>query len=313
MLTPNSDYEMGTHSRRGSHRHSSRPSLHAGIASPGDLLSLPVELHYLILAQLDLGDLLQLRRSNRFYHQIINANFLRQRFIRNDRASPVLIACCNQCLCAPGLNHLVLDQNVDTNLWQSVCFRCWSARITMDYHLNPWPVVRIANGDEGYICQFCNWPVVNCAEAVDRLHAKCRSRRRFVLLVWLMMAFLQFGIGVVCAVLAWTRYKSQIGVLIPSSIDFVLAMISVVVFIFRICTNNERKYVRLLFTELILTILRIPPVAYTAHTTVVYKLQQGLLPKFGFGIFVINLFHRSRLAQCWLRPSKIPTEGTDGG
>lgn len=66
-------------------------------------------------------------------------------------------------------------------------------------------------------------------------------------------------------------------------------MISVVVFIFRICTNNEQKYSRLLFTELILTVLRIPPVAYSARSTVVYKHSLGLLPRFGFGVFLINL------------------------
>jgi hypothetical protein len=69
-------------------------------------------------------------------------------------------------------------------------------------------------------------------------------------------------------------------------------MISVVVFICRICTNNERKYTKLLFTELILTILRIPPVAYSARTTVVYRSEQGLLPRFGFGVFLINLIFR---------------------
>ncbi|KAI1822226.1 hypothetical protein F4861DRAFT_412452 [Xylaria intraflava] len=289
MRDLNLGFELSSrHNSRHSRRRSPAQSLH-GAASPSDLLSLPLELHYLILAHLDLGSLLELRKTSRLYYHIINANLIRQKFVRNNRASLALATCCNQCLCTPGLDRLVLDQDVDANLWQSVCFRCWSGRITTDYHLNPWPVVRIANGDDGYICHFCNWPVVNRGDGVDRLHARCRSRRRFVLMVWLIMAFLQFGIGVLCAVLAWTRYKHQIGVLVPSSIDFVLAMTSVVVFIFRMCTNNERKYVRLLFTELILTVLRIPPVAYTAHTTVIYRVQQGLLPKFGFGVFVINL------------------------
>ncbi|KAI2624496.1 hypothetical protein GGS21DRAFT_532559 [Xylaria nigripes] len=294
MHSPNQGHELSVYSSQGCHPHSQPRSLHAEAASPSDLLSLPLELHYLILAHLDLESLLRLRQTSRLYYHVINAELLRQLFTRHGRSSPALITCCSQCLCTPGIDRLVIDQEKDVNSWRSVCFRCWSARITVDYHLNPWPVVRIANGQEGYICHFCNWPVVNNGrdDGADRLHARCRSRRRFVLLVWLMMAILQFGIGVICAVLAWTRYKHQPGVFFPSSIDFVLAMISVVVFIFRICTSNERKYVRLLFTELILTILRIPPVAYSAHTTVLFRLQHGLLPKFGLGIFVINLIFR---------------------
>ncbi|KAI1743858.1 hypothetical protein F4680DRAFT_323019 [Xylaria scruposa] len=290
----NSGYELSIYNSQGTHNRNSQPHLPPGSASTSDLLSLPLELHYLIIAHLDLESLLQLRRSSGLYYHVITPDLVRRLFVRNGVASLALTACCYECLCTPGLDRLVVDNNLGAFSWQSVCFRCWSSRITVDYHINPWPVIKVANGDEGYICQFCNWPVVNNGrdDGVDRLHARCRARRRLVLVVWFAMAVLQFGIGVLCAVLAWTRYKTQPGVLIPSSIDFALAMISVVVFIFRICTNNERKYTRLLFTELILTILRIPPVAYSARSTVLRKSSQGVLPRFGFGIFLINLIFR---------------------
>ncbi|KAI0486726.1 hypothetical protein F4859DRAFT_312164 [Xylaria cf. heliscus] len=287
----NPGYELSVHNNHGSHSRSSQPQPHAGSVPPCDLFSLPLELHYLIFAHLDLESLLHLRRASRLYYHVITPDLVRRLFIRNGRASLSLTACCYECLSTPGLDRLVVDKNKSPFSWQSICFRCWSNRITVDYHINPWPVIQIANGDEGYICQFCNWPVVNNGrdDGVDRLHARCRARRRLVLLVWLVMAVLQFGISILCAVLAWTRYKHRSGVLIPSSLDFALAMISVVVFIFRIGTNNERKYTRLLFTELLLTILRIPPVAYSARSTVVQRANEGLLPRFGFGIFLINL------------------------
>ncbi|KAI0096872.1 hypothetical protein GGR51DRAFT_490089 [Nemania sp. FL0031] len=291
MPPDDASYELSIYHSQDSHSRSSQPRLDTEALPPSDLLSLPLELHYLIIAHLDLESLLQLRRTSRLYYHVITPDLVRRLFIRNGRASVALTACCYSCLSTPGLDRLVTDNTIDAHLWQSVCFRCWSNRITVDYHINPWPVVQIANGDEGYICHFCNWPVVNNGrdDGVDRLHARCRARRRLVLFVWLVMAFLQFGIGVLCAVLAWTRYKKQIGVLIPSSIDFALSMISVGVFICRICTNNERKYTRLLLTELILTILRIPPVAYSARTTVAYRRNQGLLLRFGLGVFLINL------------------------
>ncbi|GAP90642.2 hypothetical protein SAMD00023353_4800420 [Rosellinia necatrix] len=288
MATYDTGYELSIYNSRSSQAPIPTKS------SISDLLSLPLELHYLIISHLDLEGLLQLRRTSGLYYHVINSDLVRKLFVRNGRASLALAACCYECLATPGLDRLVVDKDIDPVLWRSVCFRCWSKRITVDYHINPWPVVQIANGDEGYICHFCNWPVVNNGrdDGIDRLHAACRARRRLVLVLWMAMAVLQFGIGVLCAVLAWTRYKHQQGILIPSSIDFALAMISVVVFICRICTNNEIKYTRLLFAELILTILRIPPVAYSARTTVAYRTGQGLLPRFGFGVFLINLIFR---------------------
>ncbi|KAK5625311.1 hypothetical protein RRF57_001027 [Xylaria bambusicola] len=289
----NSDYELSIYSRDSrTRRRYSRPSSGGEPPPPvSDLFSLPLELHYLIIGHLDLESLLQLRRTSRLYYYAITPDLLRQLFVRNGRASLSLAACCYECLCCPGLDRLVIDATLEPSSWRSVCFRCWSNRITVDYHINPWPIIQIANGDDGYICHFCNWPVVNNGrdDGVDRLHASCRSRRRLVLLLWFVMAFLQFGIGVLCAVLAWTRYREQDKILIPSSIDFVLAMISVAVFIFRICTNNEKKYSRLLFTELVLTVLRIPPVAYSARSTVVIRNNAGLIPEVGFGVFLINL------------------------
>ncbi|KAI0389928.1 hypothetical protein F5Y17DRAFT_94846 [Xylariaceae sp. FL0594] len=289
MPSENAGYDLSIYSSRGN-RHHNTSSLQLQ-PDASDLLSLPLELHYIILQYLDLKSLLALRKTSRTYFRIITVDQVRQLFIRHGRASPCLTACCNQCLSTPGLDRLVIDTSLDIHEWRSVCFRCWANRITQDYHLNPWPLIQIANGGEGYICQFCNWPVVHTGHDGDsgRLHAACRARRRLVLVLWFMMAFLQFGLGVICAVLAWTRYKRQVAIVIPSSIDFALAMLSVTVFGFRICTSNERTYARLLFVELILTVLRLPPVAYAAHTTIVFRLQAGLLPKFSFGIFFINL------------------------
>ncbi len=227
MPTSGPGYELSIYSTQDSRSQSriSQPPLDAKPPPPPpppatDLLSLPLELHYLVIGHLDLESLLQLRRATRLYYHVITPDLVRRLFIRNDQASLSLAACCYECLCSPGLDRLVVDETLPASSWRSVCFRCWSKRITVDYHINPWPVVRIANGDDGYICHFCNWPVVSNGhdDGVDRLHARCRARRRIVLLLWFVMAFLQFGIGVLCAVLAWTRYKHQNGILIPSSV-----------------------------------------------------------------------------------------------
>jgi len=211
-------YELSIYSSRENRQRN--PSSSQLQPDPSDLLSLPLELHYLIFAHLDLDGLLALRRTCRIYTRIITIDLVRQLFIQNGRASACLTACCNQCLCTPGLDRLVIDSALDSDAWRSVCFRCWGNRITQDYHLNPWPHITLANGGEGYVCHFCNWPVVNTGQNGDpgRLHAACRARRRLVIVIWFMMAFLQFGLGVICAVLAWTRYRSRVAIVVPSSV-----------------------------------------------------------------------------------------------
>ncbi|KAI1331556.1 hypothetical protein F5Y16DRAFT_270865 [Xylariaceae sp. FL0255] len=286
------DLELGTYRQR---RFRGLPASHDG--PPYGLLGLPPELHYLIIKYLDFDSLLALRRASRLHQDLITVNLIRRMFIHHGRIALALTACCNTCLCTPGLDRLIVDNSSDNNLWQSICFRCWSEHLTRDYHINPWPVVQLVNGEEGYICHFCNWPVLSDdSPGRDKkgLHAGCRVRRRAVLAIWFSMAFLQFGLGVLCAVLGWTRYRHKKGILIPATVDFALSMASVAVFVYRIYTSNERRYRKALFIEFLLTIVRLPPVAYSAHTTVVVRLQAGLLPRFGFGVFLINLF-------CWPR------------
>lgn len=58
----------------------------------------------------------------------------------------------------------------------------------------------------------------------------------------------------------------------------------------RVGTKNEATYTRALAIELVITIIRIPPVTYTARETIISETTQGgPLPKFGFGVFLINL------------------------
>lgn len=62
------------------------------------------------------------------------------------------------------------------------------------------------------------------------------------------------------------------------------------IFVVRVGTTNELTYTRALAAELIITFIRIPPVTYTARETVISESTQGgPLPRFGFGVFLINL------------------------
>ncbi|KAI1206192.1 uncharacterized protein F4807DRAFT_440214 [Annulohypoxylon truncatum] len=258
--------------------------------------SLPLELQYLILSHLDLSSLITLRHTYPLYRHVITPDVVRRQFTARDgRPDPVLHGCCTECLCIPGLDRLIVDTTRPSHTWRSICFRCWRDRLSREHQRKHWPLVEMVNGDYGYICHFCTWPVHSGASnsRIKQLHAPCRVRRLVVVVSWLIMAIIQFGLGMLAAVLAWTMFRNSSTVLIPASIDFGLAILALCIFVIRVGTTNEQTYTRALASELIITFIRIPPVTYTARETVISETTQGgPLPKFGFGVFLINLIFR---------------------
>ncbi|OTB04270.1 hypothetical protein M426DRAFT_321107 [Hypoxylon sp. CI-4A] len=258
--------------------------------------SLPLELQFLILSHLDLASLITLRHTYPLYRQIITVEVVRKQFTDADgRLDPVLQSCCTECLSMPGLDRLIVDTTRPSHTWRSICFRCWRDRLSRENSRKHWPLVEMVNGDYGYICHFCTWPVHSGGSnnRIKQMHAPCRVRRFVVVITWLIMAIIQFGLGMLAAILAWTMFRHSPTVLIPASIDFGLAILALCIFTVRVGTLNELTYTRALAAELVITFIRIPPVTYTARETVISEnTQGGPLPKFGFGVFLINLIFR---------------------
>ncbi|KAI1381580.1 hypothetical protein F4677DRAFT_440796 [Hypoxylon crocopeplum] len=279
---------------RDSRRHATPPA--GGSSGEPGLASLPLELQFLIISHLDLASMVTLRQTSPLYRQVITADVVRKHFITADgRLDPALHSCCTECLCMPGLDRLIIDTTRPSHLWRSICFRCWRDRLSREHQRKHWPLVEMVNGDYGYICHFCTWPVHSGASnsRIKQMHAPCRVRRLVVVISWLIMAIIQFGLGMLAAVLAWTMFRNSRTVLIPASIDFGLAILALIIFVIRVGTTNEITYTRALAAELIITFIRIPPVTYTARETVISETTQGgPLPRFGFGVFLINLIFR---------------------
>ncbi|KAI8960016.1 hypothetical protein F5Y11DRAFT_358800 [Daldinia sp. FL1419] len=281
---------------KNSRRHAPRRIGNSGNAEESGLDSLPLELQYLIISHLDLTSLVTLRETCPLYRQVITADVVRKQFTTPDgEHDPVLQNCCIECLCMPGLDRLIVDATRPAHTWRSICFRCWRHRLSRESGRKHWPLVEMVNGDYGYICHFCTWPVHsgNSNSRIKNMHAPCRVRRLVVVISWLIMAIIQFGLGMLAAVLAWTMFRNTSAVLIPATIDFCLAVVAVMIFVVRVGTASEVTYTRALAVELVITFIRIPPVTYTARETVISETTQGgPLPKFGFGVFLINLIFR---------------------
>ncbi|KAI1781272.1 hypothetical protein F4818DRAFT_436464 [Hypoxylon cercidicola] len=291
-LTDSAFTGRSQHGDEDGHGHRHRVLPRTGLPGDAGLASLPLELQFLILSHLDLYSLVTLRQTYPLYRQVITADLIRRQFTKDGWCDPVLQSCCTKCLCMPGLDRLVIDTTRMSHEWRSICFRCWRDLMSRESSRKHWPLVEMANGEYGYICHFCTWPVHSGTSnsRIKQMHAPCRVRRLVVVISWLIMAVIQFGLGMLAAVLAWTMFRNQTTVLIPASIDFGLAIIALVIFTIRVGTTNEVTYTRALATELIITFIRIPPVTYTARETIISETTQGgPLPKFGFGVFLINL------------------------
>lgn len=216
-----------TSSRRGqgqaenSRRYAPRRTGSAGNAEESGLESLPLELQYLIISHLDLTSLITLRETCPLYRQVITADVVGKQFTAPDGGHyPVLQSCCTECLCMPGLDRLIIDTTRPSHMWRSICFRCWRYRMSRENQRKHWPLVQMVNGDYGYICHFCTWPVHSggSSSRIKNMHAPCRVRRLVVVISWLIMAIIQFGLGMLAAVLAWTMFRNTSAVLIPATV-----------------------------------------------------------------------------------------------
>lgn len=220
-ITPMPGLELVSRLRRKSRAGKETPAAIRRDPSAGALPSLPLELQLMILSRLDLPEIVGLRQVCQYYRNVITADFLQAHCTRWGQIDPVLQGCCSECLTMPGLGRLVLDVTRDHDAWRSICFRCWRTQLTPSYQRKHGPLLELANGEIGYICHFCAWPV--CGEGSpengqELLHAPCRVKRLLATLTWFLMAIIQVGLGVLALVLAVTIYRQISTVLIPTSV-----------------------------------------------------------------------------------------------
>ncbi|KAI4594501.1 hypothetical protein KJ359_008290 [Pestalotiopsis sp. 9143b] len=298
--THRNHHELRSRIRRISRGHADAEATRQPGGGPGPspnaaaLPALPLELQFMILNHLDLPETVRLRQVCRSYRHVITPDVLQKQFSSYGQHDAVLQGCCSECLTTPGLGRLILDVTRDHDAWRSICFRCWRVKLTPDYQRKHGPLLELANGEYGYICHFCAWPVCgggNSEGSQELLHGPCRIKRLLATVTWFVMAIIQVGLGVLALVLAVTMYKEVPSVLIPTTIDFGLSVVALTLFIIRTCAHDEQKYTYALAAELMMTIVRIPPVCYTARETI-QTTAVGPMPRFALGIFLLNLVFR---------------------
>ncbi|KAI5928228.1 hypothetical protein F4810DRAFT_719887 [Camillea tinctor] len=243
---------------------------------PSRLLELPNELQYMIVVHLGFGDLERLRRTCRFYRNLLNPEYIREQFGSDRRLLEwQLTSFCQSCLAAPGRHSLILQQPADARPARtsvprrppsSKCFGC--AVRARDLHVGS--KLPLANARSAWVCRWCGWPVAAGAPpswASEQFHAACYDRYYRVLWAFLCLGFAQLAAGVVAATLSLRYFRGSLLVFPFAVATFVLLWVCMAFLMLR--GNRVRTYHWVGAVELVILGLWIPPMYAVARMVAV--------------------------------------------
>ncbi|KAK6845747.1 hypothetical protein PG990_004098 [Apiospora arundinis] len=261
--------------------------------APSRLMALPLELHYLIIDQLRLGDVERLRRTCRFYHDLLTPDFVRELFGGPQALALQFAGVCQVCHYMPDEEAteitpaLILQPG--SHPLTSKCFRC--SVQNRDLHVGD--AVVLANAGRAWVCRWCGWPVVGGTHSADseQFHGDCYERYYRVLWCFLMFGFAQFSVGVVAGALSLAYFREDLVVFVPSVINFVLLWVCMAFLVLR--GNYVRTYHWVALVELIILGLWIPPLYMVAKNLEVHlasRIRAATIAALVF--FTVNMLFR---------------------
>ncbi|KAK8095025.1 hypothetical protein PG997_001710 [Apiospora hydei] len=223
--------------------------------APSRLMALPLELHYMIIDQLRFGDVERLRRTCRFYHDLLTPDFVRELF-----GGPQALASQFAGVCQANETTPALILQPGSHPLASKCFRC----SVQNHDLHVGDAVVLANAGRAWICRWCGWPVVGGTHswASEQFHGACYERYYRVLWCFLLLGFAQFSVGVVAGALSLAYFRQDLVVFVPAVINFVLLWVCMAFLVLR--GNYVRTYHWVALVELTILGLWIPPLYMVA-------------------------------------------------
>ncbi|KAI1506667.1 hypothetical protein F5X99DRAFT_423287 [Biscogniauxia marginata] len=236
---------------------------------PSRLLELPNELQYMIAVHLGFGDLERLRRTCRFYRNLLNPDYIREHFGGDRRLLEwQLTSHCQSCLANPGRHSLILQSSggggggssTPRQAPSSKCFRC--AVQARDLHVGT--KLPLANARSAWVCRWCGWPIAAGGGgeppswASEQFHVGCYDRYYGVLWAFLCLGFAQLAAGVAAAALSLRYFRGHLLVFAPAVATFALLWVCMAFLVFR--GNRVRTYHWVGAVELAILALWIPPI-----------------------------------------------------
>jgi len=123
--------------------------------------------------------------------------------------------------------------------------------------------INLANSDTVWVCRWCGVPIIDGgAFGCEQMHRFCYKRYNDALFLFFVLGWLQLGMGIAAAALAWKYYRDSILVFAPTVTNFILLWICLG---FLVCRGNKwRTYHCTLVLELVILGLWIPPIYHIA-------------------------------------------------
>ncbi|KAK4130822.1 hypothetical protein BT67DRAFT_452161 [Trichocladium antarcticum] len=263
-------------------------------AHPRRLLTLPPELLLAILQQLDLADIMRLRKTCKHLHALASPEQIRT-LMGPAQLRMQLLGHCKTCLRHDPFRSGLLQPALNDPAYPlaSSCIDC--AVKARDPRIKVGRALMLANFDTAWVCRYCGLPIVEgAAFGHEQFHRFCYKRYNDRLLLFFLLGWLQWGLGIVAAALAWKYYRHAVLVFAPTVTNFLLLWFCLGFLIFR--GNRRRTYHCTLVLELAILGLWTPPVYYVAtelaspRDVPVPKSTQATLAMFGLNM-LFRLFN----------------------
>jgi Pyruvate/2-oxoacid:ferredoxin oxidoreductase delta subunit len=214
---------------------------------PRTFMTLPAEIHIVILQHLDFGDIERLRRTCKYWY-----NFATPRLVRSiwgpDTFRSILIRHCKICLtyCPRDVTRL-LSTPLDAGYpLSSRCVKCTIQ--SRDGAVRIGRKTTLGNFTDYWTCRWCGWPITaDQCSSHPQFHKSCYDRYAFVLLAFFLLGWVQFFLGVTGSGLCWHYFRGDTLVLAPTVVGFLLMWLCLILIMFR--GNKVRTYNIALFLE----------------------------------------------------------------
>ncbi len=242
---------------------------------PRHLLALPPEILLLILWRLDFADIVRLRKTCKQLHAVASPQQLRI-LLGRDHLRMQLLSHCKTCLLYDPFRRRLLQPTLADPGYPlaSSCLDC--AVKAGDSRIRVGKKINLANLDTVWVCRWCGLPIVDGgAFGCEQMHRFCYKRYNDALFLFFLLGWLQLGMGITAAGLAWKYYRGVALVFAPTVTSFLLLWICLGVLI---CRGNKRRTYHCTFVlELIILGLWIPPIYHVA--TEMADASDGPVPK----------------------------------
>ncbi|KAH6851353.1 hypothetical protein B0I37DRAFT_306454 [Chaetomium sp. MPI-CAGE-AT-0009] len=257
---------------------------------PRHLLNLPPEIWLMVLQRLAFADIVRLRRTCTRLRALADPKQIRA-LLGPAQLHAQLLSHCKVCLLYdPFRSHLL--RSTPTDPGYPLASRCISCALkARDPRVRVGERVDLANFDTVWVCRWCGFPIIDGgAFGCEKMHRFCYKRYNDVLLVFFLIGWIQLGLAISAAALAWRYYRHALLVFVPTVTSFIILWIPLGVIV---CSRTWGKYHYMLAFELIILALWIPPVYYVASEMA--NATGGSIPRStqaSLAMFVLNMVFR---------------------